>query len=160
MFNDIGERRTRSLGARPNLTLHTETFISNNKCIVGGATRYAPGRTLLRPVATRDRETCVVYPRERGTAVRVAVAGSRRRCSPALVNRPSQRRGWSSLARRRRESIGSILIVKCAADRSVGWTACVVRRRSSDRSTASATPQSLPAGDPTTTRNTFRDCIH
>lgn len=76
MFNDIGERRTRSLGARPNLTLHTETFISNNKCIVGGATRYAPGRTLLRPVATRDRETCVVYPRERGTAVRVAVAGS------------------------------------------------------------------------------------
>lgn len=71
------------------------------------------------------------------------------------INRPWRKRGWSSSARHRRESIGNISIVKCAEDRCVGWMTCVVRRRSSTRSTALIAPPSLPASGSTMTRNTF-----
>lgn len=177
MSNDVGTEtpERRKFFVRPNanathvnvhLEVRTHSAIASRICTRARTVAVRTfGQTDIHTYRRTDVQTVVVaYTHVEAVARpgrrrRVARFDDRRPRRYVSINRPSRKRGWSSSARHRRESTASISIVKCAADRCADWTACVAPRRSSIRSTASATPQSRPAGGSTRTRNTFRDCI-
>lgn len=115
-----------------------------------------PTQTVPTCLYMRD-DTCVsrFAPRPGWTTGGDDGNDGRMHATGAMINKPWRWRAWwSSSARRRRESTASISIVKCAGDPCADSWACAAPRRSSDRSTASATPPNRPASSSTRTPST------